>query len=187
MTMRVRVSLGAPNIAVLISQPNEMAPDSNPNEDLKIKHILLPHCWCCGSRFVDSNPPGPALKEVHHIIPRKAGGVDGPTVSICVEHHDKAHKIAMRIGSKKPKPYFDLLIGETDDCKNKVLWLATRIANAFAATANDPNKKVSVLLSIDRQEQLMFDQLRKVYPNLKSRESLMKFALHQLWSKHFTL
>jgi hypothetical protein len=145
--------------------------------------ITLPYCWICEQRFVDSVPPGPMLREEHHIIPRKAGGEDGPLVSLCDSHHAKLHKIANRLSSKKP--YFDLLHGESPERQKKLLWLASRVFNAFEATRDDPNKAVSVLLTLDKGMQAKFDLLRKVYPQLKSREALVIFAINSLYQKHF--
>jgi hypothetical protein len=144
----------------------------------------LPHCWVCGVRFSDQKPPGPANREEHHIIPRQAGGSDGPQVSLCDVHHTKLHKIALRLSSSKP--HFDLLIGEPDAAKHKLLWLASRVFTAFEVMKNDPNKKVMVLISIDRQKQLMIDRLKKVYPKAKSRESIYDLALTSLYQRHFT-
>ena len=144
---------------------------------------LMPYCWVCEQRFVDSIPPGPCLREEHHIIPRKAGGTDGPQVSLCTVHHDKLHKIEKRMSSKKA--YFDLLAGEGPEQQKKILWLASRAFNAFQLTKGDPNKQVSVLLTIDRDMQEKFDKLKKVYPQLKSREALVNFAINSLYNKHF--
>jgi hypothetical protein len=146
--------------------------------------IYLPHCWVCGVRFTDSRPPGPANREEHHIIPRQAGGSDGPTVSLCDGHHTCLHKIALCLKSKRP--YFDLVTGESDDSKKKLYWLATTVFNAFEATKNDPNKQVMTLMSLDRRQQIMIDRLRGVYPRLKSREALINLALESLYKKHFT-
>lgn len=144
--------------------------------------IRLPYCWVCGLRFSDSTPPGPGNKEVHHIIPRQAGGSDGPTVTICDDHHTKLHKIALRLKSKKA--YFDLIQGETDTSKHKLLWLATVAFNAFEAVKNDPNKKLYLLMSISKEQQLMIDRLKIVYPHLKSKEAIVSFALQSLYNKH---
>lgn len=145
--------------------------------------IQLPHCWVCEKRFTDANPPGPANKEVHHIIPQQAGGKDGPTVTICDGHHAALHKIALRM--KSNKPFFDLLVGNTTEQKQKVLWLASRVHLAFEAVKNDPNKKVVVVMGLNAKQQLMLDRLKKVYPALKSRESLFTLALENLYNKHF--
>jgi hypothetical protein len=145
--------------------------------------IVLPHCWVCEKRFTDASPPGPANKEIHHIIPRQAGGSDGPTVTICDGHHAALHKIALRM--KSGKPHFDLLVGDTPPQKQKVLWLASRVHIAFEAVKNDPNKKVVVVMGLNAQQQLMIDRLKKVYPTLKSREAIFNLALQNLYNRHF--
>jgi hypothetical protein len=148
-----------------------------------MESIKLPYCWVCEVRFVDSIPPGPMLREEHHVIPRKAGGEDGPTVSICDTHHTKLHKIALRLASKKQ--YFEFLVGESAPRQKKLLWLASQVYNAFELTKNDPNKQVSVLFVLDAQHKAMIDKLKKVYPALKSREAILDLALSNLYRKHF--
>jgi hypothetical protein len=148
-----------------------------------MEHIFLSHCWVCEVRFNTADPPGPANEERHHIIPRQAGGTDGPQVSLCDVHHTKLHKIALRLKSKKP--YFEFLVGESDPRKQKLLWLASRVYNAFELTSGDPNKKVAVVLALDSKSQAMIDKLKKVYPNLRSREAILNLALTSLYNKHF--
>ena len=146
-------------------------------------HLFLQHCWVCETRFNTADPPGPANEERHHIIPKQAGGTDGPQVSLCENHHAKLHKIALRLKSKKP--YFEFLVGESDERKQKLLWLASRVFNAFELTSGDPNKKVAVVLALDAQHQQMIDKLKKLYPSLKSREAILNLALENLYRKHF--
>lgn len=146
--------------------------------------ITLPHCWCCGVRFQDSTPPGPANKEVHHVIPRQAGGTDGPTVTICEKHHASLHKIALRL--KTQKSYHDLLVGDTPECQQIVLWLATKVFNAFEAVKNDPNKKAMAMVTLDLQHVVMVERLKKVYPKARSREAILTLALEHFYRKHFT-
>jgi len=144
--------------------------------------IVLDHCWVCRSKFVGCG--GSANREEHHIVPRAAGGSDGPTVSLCDGHHTCLHKIALSIKSKKP--YFQLLLGEPDEAKQKILWLATRVFNAFEAVKNDPNKRVVVILTLDRKKQHQLEVLKKVYPSLRSREALINLALDNLYRRHFS-
>lgn len=151
---------------------------------LSRKSIYLPHCWVCSARFTDSRPPGPANREEHHIVPRQAGGTDGPTVSLCDGHHACLHKIALRLKSKRP--YFDLVTEEPDEAKKKLYWLATVVFNAFEATRDDPNKIVMSMMALDRKQQLMIERLRQVYPKVKSREALINLAIESLYRKHFT-
>ncbi len=118
------------------------------------------------------------------IIPRRAGGADGPTVTLCDSDHTILHKIANHLTSGKP--YFYLVEGRTDEEKKKLYWLATRVYNAFQAVSNDPNKQVIAMLVLNRQEQQMVDVLRKIYPELKSREALINFAVQSLYKRHIS-
>jgi hypothetical protein len=43
-------------------------------------------CYICGSY---------SISEEHHLIPQSRGGEDGPTINLCVEHHKKAHYLAI--------------------------------------------------------------------------------------------
>lgn len=149
-----------------------------------IKSIFCDSCWICGVRFRDSNPPGPAVMERHHIIPRAAGGADGPTVDICESHHQILHKIALRLSSKKP--YLDLIGNETPEQRKKLYFLATRVYNAFQATKDDPNKKVAAIVELDRKQQDQITQLMNIYPQCKSREAVLALALEVLFNKHFS-
>lgn len=143
--------------------------------------IDLPHCWVCGARFITHG--GTAIVEHHHVIPQAAGGVDGPTVSICTEHHDKLHQIAVQM--KASKPHFHYLQGEPQDRIQKLLYLANAVHNAFLVTKNDPNKAASVTLTLKANHKEMVDQLKTIYPRLKSREAIFLHALESLHSRHF--
>jgi hypothetical protein len=104
---------------------------------------------------------------------------------VCDVHHTKLHKIANRFSSNKP--YFDLLIGEPDAAKQKLLWLASRVYMAFEAVKGDPNKKKMVVLTINQKKQAQIDLLKKVYPTAKSREAIYDLALDSLFAKHFVV
>lgn len=154
------------------------------NQGLKIQSMIRDDCWVCGVRFSDARPPGQANKERHHIIPRKAGGENGPTVDICDHHHTMLHKVALRL--KSGKPHFDLVRGEQGQRLEKILWLATQVHNAFQAVANDPNKQVTEILSLNKRDREVVQAIQRIYPQLKSRRAVFMFALRSLYSKHFT-
>lgn len=109
--------------------------------------------------------------------------MNGPTVSLCDRHHTALHKIANHL--KSGRPYFIYLQGESEVAKQKLMGLAVQAYNAFEVTKKDPNKKVMVLLPLDRSHRHMIDQLRKVYPRLKGREAVLEFALLNLYNRHF--
>ena len=93
--------------------------------------LLGDACWVCGIRFKNSVPPGPAMREDHHIFPRNAGGTDGPQASLCDRHHSCLHKIAQRL--KARKDFKDLLVGESQLGAKRLLWLASCVVKAEAA------------------------------------------------------
>jgi hypothetical protein len=142
----------------------------------------LPHCWVCGRRFSDSG--GSEQREEHHIVPRQAGGTDGPQVSLCDTHHTKVHRIEERMAASKP--FFDFLQGEGPEQQKKLIWLATRARNAFALTDDDPNKLKFAQVTIDARKHMMIQKLKKVYPKARSREAILTLALESLYRKHFT-
>lgn len=149
-----------------------------------LSSMILPHCWVCERRFTDSSPPGHVSRNEHHIVPRAAGGANGPTVSLCSDHHDALHKIALRMSSKKP--HFDLVTDESEERRRKLYWLATVVRNSFEATKNDPNKTVMAFMTLDRRQQAMIEQLSKIYPKARSREDILCLALEAFFSRHFT-
>jgi len=143
--------------------------------------INLPYCWVCGAKFQQHG--GTENVEHHHVIPVNAGGVDGPTVSICDTDHTKAHHIAIALKGKKP--YFTLIQGLPEERVKKLMYLATCIVNAELATKDDVNKSAMAVLTLDRRQKLMIDKLKSVY-NLSSREKVLALALEKLFNKHFT-
>lgn len=145
------------------------------------KTIALEYCWICGERFVEFG--GTAVLEHHHVIPQAFGGTDGPTVSICDSHHTKLHSIAVQM--KAAKPYASFLKGETSERAKKVLYLATAVYNAQQVTRNDPNKLASAMVKLNARHKRQLDQLKAVYPNLRSREAVLLHALEFLHSRHF--
>lgn len=145
------------------------------------KTIALPHCWICGERFVEFG--GTAVLEHHHVIPQAFGGTDGPTVSICDSHHTKLHSIAVQM--KTSKPYTSFLQGETSERAKKVLYLAQAVYNAQQVTRDDPNKLASTMVKLNARHKRQLDQLKAVYPKLKSRDAILLHALEFLHSRHF--
>lgn len=143
---------------------------------------LLDACWVCGEVFTDRG--GTADREEHHVVPKQAGGVDGPQVSLCGRHHVALHKMAYRI--PKRKSVFEFTRGESEESVKKLIWLATRVANAFAAVKNDKNKLRFASVTLGAKHTTMVDKLKHIYPKAKSREAVLLIALESLYSRHFT-
>lgn len=142
--------------------------------------IKLDHCWVCGLYFVERG--GSAQREIHHIIPVAYGGVDGPTVDLCDTHHSCLHKLALAV--RAGKPYQHIFGTDNQDQRKKLMWLAQQVNNAQALTLGDPNKKLEVTIAIDAPTKRQLDALQKMLGK-SSRESVFKFALDQLYRKHF--
>ena len=151
---------------------------------LKWDTLLLDSCWICQRRFKTSKPPGPANREDHHIVPRNAGGTDGPQVRLCDSHHAVVHKVAFRLKAKKP--YDALLVGEGSIGQTglqRLLWLAHVIARAEASVVDDPNKLLRNGVSLTPLETAMIKRLQTIYK--KSRPEILKIALHRLYRSSF--
>lgn len=143
--------------------------------------IRCGYCWVCGAKFAGAG--GTALQEVHHIIPVAYGGRDGPTVDLCENHHGGLHKAALAIrGGRGYRHIIPDLEGEP---LKKLLWLATRVNEAYYATLGDPNKKAEVILPLDKELLEQITQLQKIYPRHRSRAAVIKLAIQQLHGKHF--
>lgn len=148
-----------------------------------IESKRLDYCWVCEQRFTDVNPPGPASREEHHLVPQAYGGADGPTVSLCANHHSALHTIAVHM--KSGKPYHEILGGHDNIQQAKLLKLAEIVYNSEQATRNDPNKRVLVTLNLTRQQDVMIQRLKKVYPQAKGRSDVLLLALTALYQRHF--
>lgn len=108
-----------------------------------MRSLELDHCWVCKVKFGGKEG---LRKNEHHIVPRASGGVEGPTVTLCADHHTLLHHIATRLITGKE--YFDLLTHDVEKDK-KLLFLASRVQAAALATKDDPNKRVLMPLSFD--------------------------------------
>lgn len=149
-----------------------------------MRHQIQDTCWVCGARFIDANPPGNANREDHHIIPRAYGGIDSPQVSLCDHCHTRVHRIQGCLLHNKP--YFIYIQGLSQQQTQKILYLGTCAANAKKACDNDPNKKVTVMISLNGERLRKLERLKSVMPKgLKSRASVYNYALDSLYKKYF--
>jgi hypothetical protein len=144
--------------------------------------LIGPACWVCGARFKTSIPQGSANEERHHIMPRNAGGTDGPEVSLCSTHHGTIHKIASRVHRKAP--ITDLLAGEEPAWVKKLLWLASCVVKAERATEGDPNKRYQNGISLRPEEIEMIKRLQTIFPG-KGRSEIIRAALFHFFRKNF--
>lgn len=139
--------------------------------------IVLDHCWICLSKF-DAN----TKCHVHHIVPRAYGGTDGPTVTLCSNHHTALHEIALRLWSKRS--YYSLLTGDSEQDK-RLLFLASRAYNARLLVHKDPNKRRILVLNPSNAFTLKLDKLKTVYGSRIGRERIIELAVERLYKQHF--
>lgn len=149
-----------------------------------IQHIILDYCWVCEDRFVDSNPPGPKIRHNHHIVPQAFGGVDGPQVTLCTDHHNKLHSMARAMTAGKS--LFKFVHAEPPEARKKLEWLANVVYSAELTTRGDPNKIASVMVHLDQDQRIKIDALKKIYPKAGSRANVLAIALELLYKRHFT-
>lgn len=135
------------------------------------------NCYVCGRRFIDADPPGTAIKELHHIVPRAFGGLNGPLVALCDTCHSKVHRIAGLL----PNDYSKLLLGLTAEQQQKLAYLAKVAYNAKHATNDDLNKLLPVSFKITKQEAQIVDHLKSVL-NVKSRSDVYRIAVTRLYN-----
>lgn len=144
--------------------------------------IILEWCWVCNERFQKHG--GTAVFNSHHIVPVAYGGVDGPQVTLCTNHHDTLHLIA--VAWKASKPHYRYVQNVVPDQVKKLEYLASIVYNAELQSRNDPNKAAAVILHLNAKQKLKIDRLKKVYPSVNSRASVLLLALENLYNKHFT-
>lgn len=138
-----------------------------------MKSQILDHCWVCGIRFTDSNPPGSANKELHHVVPRAFGGLDGPIVSLCDSCHSKVHKLTAK------NIDYSILNGLDKQAQSKLQYLASVIKSAGLMANSDVNKLFPISFKITRKESEVLDKLKIRY-SLSSRAAVYKLALQKL-------
>jgi hypothetical protein len=144
------------------------------------KSIILDYCWACGARFVSEG--GTETRHDHHLVPRAYGGADGPTVTLCTKDHTKLHAIA--VSMKANKPYFMQLTGETQQTKQRLMYMANVVYNSELATRNDPNKAAQACVTLNQKHKAMIDRLKQA-TNSRSREAVLLAALEHLYNRKF--
>jgi hypothetical protein len=118
-------------------------------------------CWVCEKLLLDSGGDPSRIRNTHHVIPQAYGGKDGPIVSLDSAHHDLLHLVADKILAKRP--FEDLLLGLTAIEKERILYLATRVVVAAKFSDKDPNKRLSVIFSINAEQGVRLKELTKFH------------------------
>ena len=141
-------------------------------------------CFACGNPFLDTSAQGWKIRHGHHVIPRAAGGSNGPVVDICNEDHDLTHRLAEKaLGGKLTDTSLKEFIREYSngvEHASKLYWLVSRVVLAFTATKNDPNKKVLVSVSLSAKLAEKLDTLA-VVTGRKSRHATLEFLIESAY------
>lgn len=139
-------------------------------------------CWVCEKVFPEygGNDSG-LVQEFHHIIPRAYGGAEGPTVSLCSGHHTLLHEMAQKMIQGKS---FHALLSRNESVNNRLLYLASRVQLASATMSDDPNKRLTLVASISKEEARKMSDLYSLY-GVKSREALVKKLIAEAYNRHF--
>lgn len=82
------------------------------------------------------------------------------------------------------KAYDDLTVGLVGEHKSTVLWLASRVALAYEATKNDPNKRVQISIVVSAKLAKKLDDLLKIF-NVSSRQDALERLIREAHGKHF--
>lgn len=136
------------------------------------------NCYVCGRRFIDADPPGTAIKELHHVVPRAFGGLNGPLVSLCDTCHSKVHRIA---GLLPNGDCSKLFAGLNTEQQKRLAYLANVAYNAKHAINEDLNKLLPVSFKITKQEAQILEQLKSML-NVKSRSDVYRIAVTRLYN-----
>lgn len=109
-------------------------------------------CWVCSVKNVSFN--------AHHIIPRNAGGTNGPQVQICSECHDGLHHAAHLVISADDyslKPDAKQR-WRTTESKQRADFLIRLVINSQSLAAKSDNKTtlVTVKLSGEHDRKLTY-------------------------------
>lgn len=130
--------------------------------------VRLDHCWICGNKLLDSGGDSNFLRHQHHVIPSAAGGYDGPQVSLDSSHHNLLHSVAARMMSAGGG-WEQLVQSMKPDHRQRLLYLSTRVVEAFKYAENDPNKRITVNLSVSTAENAAIKKLADFHGMSKDR------------------
>ena len=69
--------------------------------------------------------------------------------------------------------------------KKAIMWLASRVAAAYEATKNDPNKRVQVTLVLNAALAAKLDKVTKTL-NVNSRTSAIEALINEAYNRRFS-
>lgn len=143
--------------------------------------VRLDYCWVCNNPLLDAGGSAEFLRNEHHVIPRAYGGSKGPTVSLDSAHHDLLHLISDKMLSGQPWDH--LVKGLSKEQAGRVLYLSTRVVDAAKYAEGDPNKRITMHVSLSRAENTAVQELANFHG--LSKENLVKKLLGEELQRRF--
>ena len=138
------------------------------------------NCWVCHCLLAEAGGEPHNRTEMHHCIPQAYGGKNGPVVALCVAHHDLLHMIATkRIAKMDWRKYMPSDPGQVE----RLDYLSGVISTAYYKVNQDPNKRISLSVTINRATNEQIKMLCK-YRGL-SRQNLILKLLAESYSSVF--
>lgn len=122
------------------------------------------YCWICSVK---------GTMHSHHVIPRNAGGNNGPQVLICNKCHEGIHDVAKKYKNKGFRTnstnyineYSNLpeakTIWKTPAAMTKVIYLVNIIIDAEGLAGKSDNKSVKMNLTLTGRENLQLIQIAR--------------------------
>lgn len=138
------------------------------------------NCWVCNCLLAEAGGEPQNRTEMHHCIPQAYGGKNGPVVALCISHHDLLHMIATKRIAKMDWHKF---MPENKEHTERLEYLSGIIANAYYKVNKDPNKRISLSVTINRATNEQIKKLCK-YRGL-SRQNLILSLLAESYSSVF--
>ena len=114
----------------------------------------------CNSLLADSGGDPAAIREEHHVVPQAYGGKDGPVIPLCISHHDLAHLIATK---KISQQEYSHLMPASRFFSSRLGYLSSVIEYAHSLTEKDPNKRVTISVTMSKSDLPAVDSLCSMY------------------------
>lgn len=122
------------------------------------------------------------VNEVHHVIPRSRGGVDGPTVDLCPTCHSAIHMVARAmIAGKSGDSYIQHL---DHDARGRAMMLIKSIVLVEASKEDKRNPHPLLAVSLDCHAYMVALAMLQKDRGFTSREKLVNSILQQIALKY---
>lgn len=105
-----------------------------------LQHVFLDFCWVCKGSIPD------VKLHNHHVIPSAFGGLHGPQVTLCSDHHNNLHDAARKLARVKPVALATLEKQYRGNLSHsewgRLLYLIQCVARADLSSRSSRNKRM---------------------------------------------